>query len=270
MGTQTRPSFEDYKKELVNATTNRLFKNEGFYSTYMNGFITGLKTDTFSNLVSNLDKSKEKYIIPEYLFLTDPESVTLAFKPLESILNKIYRVNVVNSRKWPRLDGENLISLDNFHLHLNDIFRTRFICRYLDGPKFACEHLSRICKELGVDHEFRAVTTNLGYHAWHFYYKQAMDDFAGTGSADITIELQFTTQLAEVIGSLTHVQYESSRLGEKFDDDWRWNVNSKQFRPYYIANGLHLLEGVILEFRDSILHAETVDDTKHQINDGDE
>lgn len=66
------------------------------------------------------------------------------------------------------------------------------------------------------------------------------------------VELQFTTQLAEVISSLTHFQYESQRLGEEFEEDWRWNVNSKQFRPFYIAHGLHLLEGIILEYRDAV------------------
>ncbi|WP_444451994.1 hypothetical protein ACTTAI_13130 [Rhodobacter capsulatus] len=231
-----------------------MYKNESYYETYLNGLTSELKTKEFNEILRALSSFQNKYIQSDMLFLTDPSSATLSHKPLKSVLNKIYRVNCVYRRKKDFVE----LTLKNFHEHIDDLFRTRFICKYMDGPEFVCRRLSAECASLGIESSYRDVTTGLGYHAWHFYYKQPITDFVGAGPAKVSIELQFTTQLAEVIGSLTHIQYEAARLGEQQTPGWRWNVNSKEFRPYYISHGLHLLEGVILEFRDSILQPNNI------------
>ncbi len=249
MTEEPKPTYEEYCKLLLEGCKEKLFLSESYYETYMNGLTSEIKANIFNDILRSLSALQDVYVQPDMLFLTDPSSATLNHKPLKSILNKIYRLNCIR----PRRKGDVLPTLENFHSVLDDVFRTRFICKYMDGPEFICERLKKTCESLGVECNYRDITTGLGYHAWHFYYKQPIDDFAGAGPAQVFVELQFTTQLAEVIGSLTHIQYEAVRLGDKPSPGWRWKVDSNEFRPYYISHGLHLLEGVILEFRNSVL-----------------
>jgi ppGpp synthetase/RelA/SpoT-type nucleotidyltranferase len=246
-------TYEQYCEQLLKDCREKLFLSESYYETYLNGLTSEIKASRFNDILRALSGFQEQYVQSDMLFLTDPSSVTLKHKPLKSVLNKIYRLNCVRRRK----DDIDL-TLENFHHSLDDLFRTRFICKYMDGPEFVCNRLKETCNDVGIESHYHDITTRLGYHAWHFYYKQPIEDFGGAGPAQVFVELQFTTQLAEVIGSLTHIQYEAVRLGEQPPPGWRWNVNSKEFRPYYIGHGLHLLEGIILEFRNSVLPAKKV------------
>ena len=65
-------------------------------------------------------------------------------------------------------------------------------------------------------------------------------------------ELQLSTQLAEVITSLTHGLYEERRAasGDDRGGNWKWDAGSPLFRSAYLGHGLHLLEGVIQTFRE--------------------
>lgn len=256
MAGEEKPSLAEYTAELIAAVNGNGVFTEPVYKTYMNGLVSQVKGGVYADTVREMAKYRSDYIKPDYLFLKDPSEATLSYKPLKSVYNKIYRNNVLRSRTWPPKDTNNFISLNNFHKNLDDVFRTRFICRYLDGPQFVCMKLVEYFKSKGVECDYRDVTTDLGYHAWHLYYKQNVDDFANFGPASISVELQFTTQLAEVISSLTHGHYEEARLGKKPKEGWRWDIKSARFRPYYIAHGLHLLEGVILEYRDSVIETE--------------
>lgn len=257
MAGEERPSLADYSASLFGEAGENAVFTEAVYSAYMNGLVAQVKGGLYADTVREMAKYREDYVKPDYLFLTDPSEATLTYKPLKSVLNKIYRKNVLNRKNWPPNQDASLITLNDFHQRLDDVFRTKFICRYLDGPQFVCMKLVEHFEKKGVECAYRDVTTELGYHAWHLYYKQPVDDFANLGPAEIFVELQFTTQLAEVISSLTHSHYEETRLGKRPEDGWRWDVTSAHFRPYYIAHGLHLLEGVILEYRDSVIRAES-------------
>lgn len=256
MTDQEKPDLATYSAALFAESGENSVFTEAVYNAYMNGLVAEVKGGLYADTVREMAKYRADYVKPDYLFLTDPSVATLTYKPLKSVLNKIYRNNVLHAKKWPPASNPSLISLMDFHHKLDDVFRTKFICRYLDGPQFVCMKLVEYFNNKGVECNYRDVTTPLGYHAWHLYFKQPVDDFAGLGSAEIFVELQFTTQLAEVISSLTHTHYEEERLGKKPEDGWRWDVKSTRFRPYYIAHGLHLLEGVILEYRDSVIKAE--------------
>jgi hypothetical protein len=71
----------------------------------------------------------------------------------------------------------------------------------------------------------------------------------------IWVEIQLTTQLAEVITSLTHGLYAERREGTARAKHgvWKWDAGSQRFRSAYLGHGLHLLEGVIQIFRDDVL-----------------
>lgn len=253
MEADDKPSLDEYSQKLqAEAPPGALYTSAKYYTSYLNGLTEEIKSGYFNQLMRALVESKSEYVQPEMLFLGGPADIELLHKPLNSVLDKIYRNNVLFNRSWPN-DPKTKLSLSNFHLSLEDLFRSRIICRYMDGPKFACESLKSFCDRKGISSYFRNVTTNLGYHAWHFYYTQPVEDFGGNGPADLKVEVQFTTQLAEVISALTHIQYEKTRLGRRPDPGWEWDVKSDQFKPYYLGHGLHLLEGVILEYRNDVV-----------------
>jgi hypothetical protein len=70
----------------------------------------------------------------------------------------------------------------------------------------------------------------------------------------VEIEIQITTQLQEVLRSLTHKFYEAQRLQVVPDKGkWKWDFKSNRFKVGYLSHTLHLLESVILESRDSVM-----------------
>lgn len=54
------------------------------------------------------------------------------------------------------------------------------------------------------------------------------------------LEIQVSTQLAEVITSLTHGIYEQGRNTRpvSFDGEWKWDADLRIFKPAYLGHGL--------------------------------
>jgi hypothetical protein len=127
----------------------------------------------------------------------------------------------------------------------------------MDGPKFVCAELSTYCADKNIPCHYRELSTDAGYYAWHFYFKAPVEIMPLGGDVEsrlMWVEIQLTTQLAEVIGALTHGLYEERRTGRSSQDgDWKWDANSQRFRSAYLGHGLHLLEGIIQTFRDDVL-----------------
>lgn len=93
-----------------------------------------------------------------------------------------------------------------------------------------------------------------GYYAVHLY---VYDDFNipklswDTEPKHLSIELQITTQLQDVIGKLTHKYYEDRRVGMSKDKKkWQWQYESDEFISNYLGHILHYLEGMIMEVRE--------------------
>lgn len=250
-----KPTFEEHKENLIDGfDAKSIFVNSSMYSIYMNGLVSDLKKKHLKKVMEHIGEASTGYVDEVDLLYGSHQigDIELKFKPLESLFDKLFRLNVLWNKKW-KPDGAPKVSLEECNEKVDDLFRTRLICRYLDGPKFLCDALAAFCEAEKIEHTFRSVITPLGYHAWHFYIKQELEDFNGEGPSHVWIEIQFTTQLAEVITSLTHFQYETARSGSAPSDHWQWDVYSDEFRPAYIGHGLHLLEGIIQEFRDDVL-----------------
>jgi len=67
----------------------------------------------------------------------------------------------------------------------------------------------------------------------------------------VSLEIQITTQLQEVIRRLLHKYYESRRMDmEEEESKWQWNYRSDEFVANYLGHILHYVEGMIVEVRE--------------------
>ena len=66
-----------------------------------------------------------------------------------------------------------------------------------------------------------------------------------------SVEVQVTTRLKEVIGTLLHSVYEVERAADMPEDaDWHWDFASRTFKTNYLGHVMHYLDGMIVEARE--------------------
>ena len=212
--------------------------------------MTGISTGTFSRrLVEALPKWQGEY--SENFKLLQSENLSeirFVTKPFKSIVDKIYRLNIVEEAdpKLPIAD-----SLGKF----DDLIRTTIICRFGDGPEFLANKFSELAGQLGIRSTIKKRADDYGYYAIHFLFETPVDILRFGTSDIITIqlkaEIQITTQLQASLRDLTHTLYEVRRLAPKANDDWKWDFASPYFRPSYTGHTLHLLESLLVEIKKS-------------------
>lgn len=258
-----KPSADEYQAMVLDSLgfAGELQKAQTSYSFNMRSARTATQSGAFAEVVRAIRRLPETYLggRPDLLFYPTAieDDLAVKVKPFESVLSKLYRRNILYNRNWPNPPKFGALAPERLYQDVDDLLRTRLVCRYLDGPQYVCEKLDAVCKELGVSCTTRTMSTDAGYYAWHFYFQVPVELAIGGGIEvqPMWIEVQVTTQLAEVITALTHGLYEARRegLGPR-DDGWKWLASSPQFRSAFIGHGLHLLEGVIQTFRDDTLY----------------
>lgn len=177
-------------------------------------------------------------------------------KPYDSVLSKVYRQNYIHNKNWPSAPKVGFVELSGLYGRLNDLIRTRLVCKYMDGPEFVSDRLKSYCASIGLNHRHYAMASEGGYYAWHNYIKLPVQVMVGGAVVDVEmpLEVQITTQLAEVISALTHGLYEGTREANgRPDESWKWQPETQRFRSTYLGHSLHLLEGIIQEFRRDVI-----------------
>lgn len=183
------------------------------------------------------------------------EAFELHIKPFASAVDKSYRQNVNWNDNWDGPPDDGWVTPDNWLTRFNDTVRTSLICKYLDGPRFLALEIEAWAAENGIKCRFYSQQKEVGYCAYHVYLfprVALLDVNWGDHEAELSVEIQLSTQLQEVMRALTHEHYEKDRISShKTDEAWQWQHTSDVFRARYISHTLHLLEGIILELRDS-------------------
>jgi hypothetical protein len=186
------------------------------------------------------------------LFLT-PAMPEVVVKPFDSFLLKTFRRNVLDNPNWPDPPTGGWLIPDTWYSRLNDLIRTTFVVKYLDGVRFLGNRLVTLGKELGLHAELSFEARMEGHYAAHLCVS---DTFQIPGeqwdakSIPVTVEIQITTQLQEAIRRLLHNYYEARRrLPERDRPDWQWQYESDEFVANYLGHILHYVEGMIMEVR---------------------
>ena len=114
--------------------------------------------------------------------------------------------------------------------------------------------IQSLCGTHSLPCEFSFEAKEEGYYAAHLYIRpefEIPEVTWNTKRIKVSIEIQITTQLQEVIRKLLHKYYEQRRKGlgvEKIK--WQWDYKSDEFSANYLGHIVHYVEGMIMEIRE--------------------
>lgn len=181
----------------------------------------------------------------------------LTTKVYESVVEKTFRRNILLNNNFPDPPDTGWLNYDSVYEHFNDLVRGSLVCRFIDGPAFVANAIVAYAEECGLESRQYSHERDDGYYAYHVYVKFPISIFDlkfEKAEKMVEVEIQLTTQLQEVLRSLTQRHYEAERLIPNPDrGKWKWEFSSSRFKVGYLSHTLHLLESVILEARDNVL-----------------
>jgi len=245
----------DYNKWLkdkldieISSRDNRYY--ESVTSTIKTNFE---KSDFWVRLIENFREYNDEYLLQTGFPLMRDTRPEIVIKPFDSLVIKTYRKNILENKNWPTEPQGGWILPTNWFTRINDIVRTLFEVKYLDGVGFMIEKIKSQCEDSHTNCNVFLEAREEGYYAAHLYIKQNFEiprENWDTERVDVSIEFQITTQLQEVIRTVLHDYYENSRLKPKDEVKWQWEYQSDEFAVRYLGHILHYVEGMIVEIRD--------------------
>jgi len=194
------------------------------------------------------------------LLMKAPEDVKLIPKEWDSFISKVWRKNVVQNVNW-NIDNwdkkkcqpnGDWITPENWFEKIHDIVRTTIVVVYFDGVEFLLEKILNHFLDCGCQCKPDWEAREEGYYAAHLNVTRDYSLPVGLEiqKKKVSIEIQFTTQMKDVITTLTHKYYERKRETlEPPDFKWQWDYNSDEFSPNYIGHMLHYIEGAVMQIR---------------------
>lgn len=213
------------------------------------------KSNFWVKMNENLRQYDQEYLLTTgYPLLIPNFEPKLYIKPFKSFLLKTFRKNIIDNKRYPNQPKGGWILPDNWFSRINDILRTLFVVKYLDGVEFMKNKIESLCKQHGMKFKCFLEAREEGYYAAHLYSRHRCEipkETWDTEMIDISVEIQVTTQLQEVIRALLHKYYEERREGAKEKGlKWQWDYKSDEFITNYLGHILHYVEGMIMEIRE--------------------
>lgn len=207
------------------------------------------------DLTANLREYNDQYLIKTgFPLLMGEGNVKLLVKPFDSFFSKTLKKNVTRNKNWPDPPGGGWILPENWFSRINDIVRTLFVVKYLDGVLFMVEKLKAYCGNCKVQCLDYLEAREEGYYAAHVYARQTVEIPKitwDTETVQVSLELQITTQLQETIRRLLHNYYERRRRQPIVGDvKWQWDFKNDEFAANYLGHILHYVEGMIMDIRE--------------------
>lgn len=214
------------------------------------------ETDLWSQIRSELNDFDSAYrlVAQNYpLFLASDDVPKLATKSFNSYLLKTYRRNVLENDEWPEPPPSGWILPNEGFSQVNDLVRTSFVVKYLDGVEFLADQIKKNSVDSGCTCTLDFEAKIEGHYAAHLGIRndfQIPGDRWETENVSLAIEIQIITQLQEVIRRLTHKFYEARReQPSEVRSNWQWDYRSDEFTANYLGHILHYVEGMIMEVR---------------------
>jgi hypothetical protein len=206
----------------------------------------------WTELISELTGWSDRYSIDAGCTLFAFPFGDLVEKSFKSVLDKAFRTDILYNPCWPdtpRRDQDWLVP-DNWWRQINDLVRTQWVVKFLDGVTFLCDSLVSYFRGHDIHSRLVFHANDWGYYAAHVYFQPSVSVPFLSEVSTITVELQVTTQLQEVIYPITHNHYERRRLVPRSaEQKWQWQIDSPEFTVNYLGHMLHYMEGLIVKAR---------------------
>jgi len=251
---ETVKAYAEWLKTTRNISVSERY--EAYYESVALRVKTDFeKSDFWVQLLENLENYDQEYQVKQgYPLFTSKFSPEVLTKSFESFFLKTFRKNVLENVVWPNEPNGGWFLPANWLSRINDVVRTLFVVKYLDGVKFLRSKIESICKEKSMPCETHLEAREEGYYAVHLYVRQSFEvpkiDW-DTESVVFLVEIQITTQLQEVIRKLLHKYFEQRRKAiAKSEEKWQWNYRSQEFSANYLGHILHYVEGMIMDIRE--------------------
>lgn len=228
----------------------------GYYDMVTNKLkMSFINSRFWQTLAQELPNINDQYTMAKAApLLTDLKAPEIHTKPLESLLIKAYRKNVLNNSNYPDAPEGDWITPENWLTNINDILRTTIVVKYLDGVEFLLKQMAVIAENTGCRLDYSLEAREEGYYAAHAGVKMKMDYYDKKYtpiSHEMNIEIQVTTELQAIIKQLLHKHYERNRKQPKpANYMWQWDYHCDEFASNYLGHIVHYVEGMIIELRD--------------------
>ena len=189
----------------------------------------------------------------DYRLLVNPPPLQLHTKSFDSFLEKTFRKNILenSAREEPE---EGWLLPEDWFSRVNDIIRTLLVVKYLDGVTFTVDEVDLLLKSRGWPSKSKYEAREEGYYAAHLYTSipvQIPNLNWDTKTTEVSLEIQVTTQVQDVIRQLLHAYYEERRtIPPSEQPAWQWDYKSPEFSTNYLGHVLHYVEGLIVEIRE--------------------
>ena len=208
----------------------------------------------WAQLVGQLQNFEEDYLLStSYNLLIPNFRSVVKKKPFDSFFLKTFRINILENKNWPNAPDGEWILPNNWYSEIDDIVRTLFIVKYMDGVEFLLERIKSFCEQNNIEFRAELKAKEEGYYAAHIHITHSFaipGKTLDTKKINIPIEIQITTQIQEVLRKLLHKYYEERRKGVKGKDiKWQWDYDGEEFAVNYLGHILHYVEGMIMEIR---------------------
>lgn len=136
---------------------------------------------------------------------------------------------------------------------INDMVRTRVVCKFLDGVEFFASRLEEAAQQMGIKVSREREGKLQGYFAQHLVFEQNVFFRRGEANraATISCEVQIATILATRIWDESHLTYEQSRTRAERSEEWQWNPEDPRFIARQLGHMIHLADGLLVQLRNS-------------------
>jgi len=255
-----KPRFEEYPKWMKKQFGKKLAANSETYYRSVANIVRADFSDSgfWKELLRSMPMFRDEYLVetsyPLFIQVGPALETKLEIKPFDSFLRKTYRKNILNNKNWPEEPPSGWITPDNWYSKINDMVRTLFAVKYLDGVKFLVDKIESLGQQHGLECRVDFEAKEEGYYAAHVY---VTPQFViptmswKTEQTSVDIEMQITTQLQEVIRQLLHKYYAEKRCELRAELlKWQWDYKCDEFSANYLGHVLHYVEGMIMEIRD--------------------
>src|SRR3990170_3579397 len=150
-------------------------------STYYESVTSKIKQDFqqsefWLQVIKNIREYDAEYLVSTgYLLLMPNYEPELLIKSYNSFLLKTFRKNIIENKHWPNEPEDGWIFPSNWYCKINDIIRTLFIVKYLDGVDFFINKIQSLCSQNYMDCSVSLEAKEEGYYAAHLYTKKEFE-----------------------------------------------------------------------------------------------